>query len=72
MDWLISRTEPAFCACRLFAGGIKFVGISFVNAKLGAGVLEVDDCHKTFEELIAKEVDFIRPLVTCVPFEDPA
>ncbi len=31
------------------------------EGKLGAGVLEVDDCHKTYEELIAKGVEFIQP-----------
>jgi catechol 2,3-dioxygenase-like lactoylglutathione lyase family enzyme len=28
---------------------------------LGAGVMEVDDCHKTYEELKAKGVQFMSP-----------
>jgi predicted enzyme related to lactoylglutathione lyase len=28
---------------------------------IGAGVLEVDDCHKTYEELKARGVEFMMP-----------
>jgi catechol 2,3-dioxygenase-like lactoylglutathione lyase family enzyme len=31
------------------------------SGSLGAGVLEVDDCQKTYEELKARGVDFLSP-----------
>jgi predicted enzyme related to lactoylglutathione lyase len=31
------------------------------SGSIGAGVLEVDDCHKTYEELKAKGVEFMAP-----------
>ena len=31
------------------------------SCSLGAGVLETDDCHKTYEELKAKGVQFMSP-----------
>jgi catechol 2,3-dioxygenase-like lactoylglutathione lyase family enzyme len=31
------------------------------SGSMGAGVLEVDDCHKTYEELNAKGVEFMSP-----------
>ena len=31
------------------------------SGAMGAGVLEVDDCHKTYEELKAKGVEFMSP-----------
>jgi catechol 2,3-dioxygenase-like lactoylglutathione lyase family enzyme len=31
------------------------------SGSLGAGVMEVDDCHKTYEELKAKGVHFMSP-----------
>jgi hypothetical protein len=31
------------------------------SGSVGAGVLEVDDCHKTYEELKAKGVEFMSP-----------
>ncbi len=31
------------------------------SGSLGAGVLEVDDCHKTYEELKGKGVQFMAP-----------
>src|SRR5262249_38697758 len=31
------------------------------SGAIGAGVLEVDDCHKTYEELKAKGVEFVAP-----------
>jgi uncharacterized glyoxalase superfamily protein PhnB len=31
------------------------------SGSIGAGVLEVDDCHKTYEELKAKGVEFVAP-----------
>ncbi|MFW5696557.1 MAG: VOC family protein [Phototrophicaceae bacterium] len=31
------------------------------NGQLGGGVLHTDDCRKTYEELKAKGVEFVRP-----------
>jgi predicted enzyme related to lactoylglutathione lyase len=31
------------------------------EGSMGTGVLQVDDCHKTYEELVAKGVEFIYP-----------
>jgi catechol 2,3-dioxygenase-like lactoylglutathione lyase family enzyme len=31
------------------------------SGSMGAGVLEVDDCHKTYEELKARGVEFMSP-----------
>ena len=31
------------------------------SGSMGAGVLEVDDCRKTYEELTAKGVEFLAP-----------
>jgi predicted enzyme related to lactoylglutathione lyase len=31
------------------------------SGAMGAGVFEVDDCHKTYEELKAKGVEFMAP-----------
>ena len=35
------------------------------KGKLGAGVFEVDDCRRTYEELKAKGVEFLAPPVLC-------
>ena len=31
------------------------------SGSMGTGVLQVDDCHKTYEELVAKGVEFMYP-----------